>query len=158
MMTPTVVFGTQHTDQRIVGKEEIRRYYSSRLPHLMVLCRLWGHTAMCTFGIDELRQQSAKILFFWRNAKEHTFGAHLSVEGLYVGDSEPKFDLSCWVHVGSRVKRQSGFARCKFTPAGRFESKLETQCVTVEPYRFVHVCHEFDHVTKLCFFHFDFLH
>jgi ketosteroid isomerase-like protein len=27
MMEPTVIFGTQHTDQRIVGKEEIRGYY-----------------------------------------------------------------------------------------------------------------------------------
>src|SRR6516162_2571491 len=104
---------------------------------LMGLCRLCGHAAMFTFGIDELRQQSAEILFFWRNAKEHAFRAHVPVEGLHVGDGEPKFDLSRWIHVGSRVQRQSGFAGRKFTPAGRFEPKLETEYVTVEPYRFV---------------------
>jgi hypothetical protein len=30
------------------------------------------------------------------------------------------------------VQGESGFARREFTPAGRFEPKLETECVTVE--------------------------
>ena len=63
-----------------------------------------------------------------------------------VGDSEPKFDLSGRVLVGSRVQGESGFARREFTPAGRFEPKLKTECVTVELYRFVHVGHELNHV------------
>ena len=50
--------------------------------------------AMCTFGIDELRQQAAEILLRWRNAEEHALRAHVPVEGLHVGDSEPEFDLS----------------------------------------------------------------
>jgi len=113
---------------------------------------------MCTFTIDELRQQPAEILLRWRNAEEHALRAHVPVEGLHVGDSEPEFDLSRRVLVGSRVQGESGFARREFTPAGRFEPKLETECVTVELYRFVHVRHELDHVSKLCSFHFDSLH
>jgi hypothetical protein len=32
------------------------------------------------------------------------------------------------------VQGESGFARREFTPAGRFEPKLETECITVELY------------------------
>lgn len=110
---------------------------------------------MCTFGIDELRQQPTEILLLWWNAEEHASRAHFPVEGLHVGDSEPEFDLSRRVLVGSRVQGESGFARREFTPAWRFEPKLETECVTVELYRFVHVGHELDHVSKLCSFHFE---
>src|SRR5580704_13363577 len=110
---------------------------------------------MCSFGIDELSQQPAEILLLWRNGEEHALRAHVSVEGLHVCDSEPEFDVSRRVLVGSRVQGESGFARREFTPAGRFEPKLETECITVELYRFVHVRHELDHVSKLCSFHFD---
>ena len=35
---------------------------------------------MCTFGIDELRQQPAEILLRWRNAEEHALRAHVPVD------------------------------------------------------------------------------
>ena len=110
---------------------------------------------MCTFGIDELRQQPTKILLLWWNAEEYASRAHFQVEGLHVGDREPEFDLSRRVLVGSRVQSKSGFARREFTPARRFEPELETECVTVERNRFVHVGHELDHVSKLCSFHLE---
>jgi hypothetical protein len=113
---------------------------------------------VCTFGIDELRQQSSEILLLWRNAEEHAFRAHVPVEALHVGDSEPEFDFSRRILVGSRVQGESGFTRREFTLAGRFKPKLETECVTVELYRFVHVRDELDHISKLCSFHFDSLH
>ena len=47
---------------------------------------------------------------------------------------------------------------CDEAPAGRFEPKRETECVTVELYCFVHIGHELDHVSKLCSFHFGSLH
>src|ERR1700739_574549 len=74
---------------------------------------------MCTFGIDELRQQPAEILLRWRNAEAHALRAHLPVEGLHVGDSEPEFDLSRRVLVGSRMQGESGVPRREFTPGHR---------------------------------------
>jgi hypothetical protein len=59
------------------------------------------------------------LLLRW-NAEEHAFRAHVPVEGLHVSDSEPEFDLSRRVLVGSRMQGESGFARREFTPAGRF--------------------------------------
>src|SRR5271167_2091577 len=110
---------------------------------------------MCTFGIDELRQHTAEILLLWRHAEEHAFRAHVPVESLHVGDSEPQFDLSSRVLFGSRVQRESGIARHELTPARRFELKLETEHITVEIHCLVHVGDELDHVSKLCSFHFD---
>src|SRR5215469_13437800 len=108
---------------------------------------------MCTFGIHELRQQTTEILLLWWNTEEYAFRAHVLIKGLDVGDGKPEFDLSRRVLIGSRVQGEGGFARREFAPAGRFEPERETECVTVELYRFVHVSHELDHVSKLCSFH-----
>jgi hypothetical protein len=51
------------------------------------------------------------------------------------------------------VQRESGFARHKLAPARRFKLKLETERITVELHRIVHVGDELDHVSKLCSFH-----
>jgi hypothetical protein len=58
-----------------------------------VLRSLCAHAAMCTFGIDELRQHPAEILLLWRHAEEHAFRAHVPVGCLHVGDGEPQFDF-----------------------------------------------------------------
>src|SRR5262249_19601702 len=89
-----------------------------------VLCRLCGHAAVCTFGIDELRQQPTEILLLWWNAEEHASRAHIPVEGLHVGDSKPELDLSRRVPVRSRVQGESGFARREFTPTTRPDNKV----------------------------------
>src|SRR5580693_8406562 len=108
---------------------------------------------MCALGIDELRQHPAEILLLWRHAEQNTLGAHVPVESFYVGDSEPQFDLSSRVLVGSRVQRESGFARHELAPTRRFELKLETEHITVELHRFVHLGDELDHVSKPYSFH-----
>jgi hypothetical protein len=76
---------------------------------------------MCAFGIDELREHPAEILLLGRHAEKHAFCAHVPVENLDNGNSEAQFDFSRWILVGSRVQRESGFARDKLTPAGRLE-------------------------------------
>jgi len=53
------------------------------------------------------------------------------------------------------VQRENGFARHELTPARRSELKLETEHVALEVHGFTHVSHELDHVSKVCFFHFD---
>src|SRR5215813_838518 len=65
--------------------------------------RLSAHAAMCAFGIDKLRQHAAEILLLGGHAEHNTFGAHVSVESLDIGDSEAQFHFSCWVLVRSRV-------------------------------------------------------
>src|SRR5580692_2123950 len=108
---------------------------------------------MCAFGIDELREHPAEILLLWRHAEQNTLGAHVAVESLHVGNSEPQFDLSSRVLFGSRVQRESGFARHELAPARRLELDLETEHVAVELHSFVHVSNELDRIFKLCSFH-----
>src|SRR5438046_10117925 len=73
---------------------------------------------MCAFGIDELRQHPAEVLLLWRHAEEHALGAHVPVESLDIGDSETQCDLPRWIVVGSRVQRESGFARHELAQPG----------------------------------------
>jgi hypothetical protein len=93
---------------------------------------LRAHTAMCALRIDKLRQHPAEILLLGRHAEQNTFSSHVPVENLDIGDGETQFHFSCWVLVGSRVQRESGFARHELAPARRFELKLETQNIAVE--------------------------
>ena len=58
---------------------------------------------MCALGIHELRQHPAEVLLLGRHAEQNTLGGHISVKGLYIGDSESQFDFSCWVLIRSRV-------------------------------------------------------
>jgi hypothetical protein len=105
---------------------------------------------MCAFGIDELRQRPTEILLLWRHAEEHAFRAHVPLESLHVGDSEPQFYLSGRVLFRSRVQRESGFACHELAPAGRLELDLETERVAVELHGFVHIGYELDRVPQLC--------
>jgi len=75
-----------------------------------VLRCLRAHAAMCALGIDELREHPAEILR-GRHTEDDAFRAHVSVKRLYVGDSEPQFDLSSRVLFGSRVDG-CGSKRC----------------------------------------------
>ena len=80
------------------------------------LHRLCTYAAMCAFGIDELRQHPAEVLLLGWHAEQDSFGAHVPVKSLDIGDCEPQFDLSSRALFGSRVQRESGFARHEFTP------------------------------------------
>src|SRR5438552_16121270 len=104
---------------------------------------------MCAFGIDELRQHPAEVLLLWRHAEQHALGAHVQVESLDIVNSATHFDLPRWIFVGSRVQRESSFARHELAPARRFELELEAEHITVELHRLVHVGDELDHVPKL---------
>ena len=79
---------------------------------------------MRALGIDKLCQHPAEILLLGRHAEQNTLGAHVAIETLDIGDSETQFDLSCWVLVGSRVQRESGFTCFEFTLARRFKLHL----------------------------------
>jgi hypothetical protein len=89
-----------------------------------------------------------------RHAEQNALGAHVSVESLHVGDSEHQFDLSCWILVGSRVQRESGFACPELAPAGRLELQSKTKHIAVELHSFVHIGDELDRVSKLYSLHF----
>src|SRR5262249_49123515 len=86
-------------------------------------------------------------------AEQNALGAHVPVESLHVGNREPQFDLSSRVLFGSRVQRESGFARHELAPTRRLELHLETENVTVELHSFVHVSDELDRVSQLCALH-----
>ena len=101
----------------------------------------------------ELCQYPTEILLLGRHVEQLTLGAQVPVERFDVCNCETQFDFSCWVLVGSRVQRESGFARHELAPSRRLELDLETEHVTVELHGFVHVSHELDHIPKLCSFH-----
>jgi len=82
-----------------------------------VLRRLRTHAAMCSLGIDKLRQHPAAILLLRRHAEQNALRAHVPVESLDVRDSETQFDLSCRIFVRRRVQRESSFARRELAPA-----------------------------------------
>jgi hypothetical protein len=118
-----------------------------------VLRRLRADAAMCSFGIDELRQHPDEVLLFGRHAEEHALGAQVPVETLHVGNGKPQFDLSRWILVGSRVQRQSGLARRELASTRRLELHPSTEHITVELHRLAHVGDELDHVSHLCSLH-----
>lgn len=51
------------------------------------LRHLHAHAAMCSLGIDKLRQHTAEILLLGKHAEQNALGAHIPIESLDIGDS-----------------------------------------------------------------------
>ena len=105
---------------------------------------------MRTFGIDELRQHSAKILFCGSHGELDALALHFCMKLLKAGHIEPHVKFAGRIFLWGGMESESSLAGSKLAPTWRLELNWQADHVSVKLDRAIHssmgpiVCHVFD--------------
>src|SRR5580704_15127965 len=84
-------------------------------------CVFCGHAAAASFGIDELGQDTAEVLFLRWHAELNPARTHVLIELLDIWNIKSQFNRAGRILFRGRMQSECGFAGGKLAPAGRFQ-------------------------------------